>query len=189
MYENVIKEEAENAGERRIYGGEFRSFFNFKNIIPKSPIITGYLFYSYTQAISSIHYDHAAGDWVKGETLLGDIAPHKINAGLNIPILKAFNLNVRGNFVSERLVYSENALRVRNYKIAPYFTMDAALSCKYKVATLSVKVKNLTDASYFHPGLEQADSGDDFSKRSLGYRNSLLPQAGRTFMLSLNIEI
>jgi iron complex outermembrane receptor protein len=50
-------------------------------------------------------------------------------------------------------------------------------------------VKNITDSQYFHPGLEQADSGDNFSQRSLGYRNSLLPQKGRTYFITLNFYL
>lgn len=189
QYENVIKEEAENAGERRIYGAELRSTLSVKNPIPKSQNITGFLNYSYIQSYSSIYYNHTIKKWENGGTILGDIAPHKFNAGINLPIFKFVNFNVRGNYVSERLVYSRNTLRAKDYKIAPYFTMDCNLSIKFKAATLSFKMKNVTDANYFHPGVEQADSGDDFSKRSLGYRNSLLPQVGRNYMISLNVDL
>ena len=33
-YENVIKEEAENAGKRKIYGLEYKIKSKFKNFIP-----------------------------------------------------------------------------------------------------------------------------------------------------------
>lgn len=188
-YENVIKEESENAGERQIYGVEVRSALSIKNMIPRSSKITAYFYYTYTQAFSSIHYNHANGQWEDGETTLGDIAPHKINAGLNLPVLKSFNLNVRANYVSDRLVYTRNTLRAKDYIVGSYCTLDGVLSYRFKAATLSFKVKNLADANYYQPGLEQADSGDDFNNRSLGYKNSLLPQAGRTFLVSLNIDL
>lgn len=189
IYENVIKEEAENAGERKIYGAELRSIISVRNLLPKSPKITSFFYYTYTQAYSSIHFNHTTKKWENGETELGDIAPHKINAGINLPIFKYVNFNIRGNYVSERLVYTRNTLRAKDYKIAPYFTMDCNLAVKFKAATLAFKVKNIADVNYYHPGVEQADSGDDFSKRSLGYRNSLLPQMGRNYMVSLNIDL
>lgn len=188
-YDNVIKEEAENAGFRDIYGLEFRSRFNFKNPLPKSSNITTYMYYTYTRAYSSIFYNHLTQEWEEGKTLLGDIAPHKFNIGINLPIVKAFNLNLKGNYVSSRLVYTRNALRVKNYEVPSYFTCDGAVSYTFKIATVSFKVKNVLDLEYFHPGVEQADSGDDFANRSLGYRNSLLPQTGRTFMVSLNLDL
>lgn len=189
LYDNVIKEEAENAGSREIYGVEVRSRFNIKNPIPKSSNITVYLYYTHTQAYSSVHYNHNSRKWEDGQTLLGDIAPHKINAGFNLPIFKSFNLNLRGNYVSPRLVYTRNALRAKNYTVADYFIMDGAVSYRFKAVTLSVKTRNLMDVNYFQPGVAQADSGDDFSKRSLGYRNSLLPQVGRQIMIVLNIDL
>lgn len=188
-YENVIKEESENAGERKIYGAEIRSRLDVKNIIPRSSKMMFYLFYTYTQAYSSIHFNHTTKKWEEGETVLGDIAPHKINAGINLPVLKSFNVNVRANYVSERLVYTRNTLRSKDYIIGSYLTLDGTISYKFKAATLAFKMKNMADANYYQPGLEQADSGNDFGKRSLGYRNSLLPQTGRTFMLSLNIDL
>lgn len=188
-YENVIKEESENAGSRKVYGIEFQSRISITNPIPKSSKLSGYFYYTFTQAISSIHYNHSSGKWEEGETILGDIAPHKINLGLNIPILKSINFNIKGNYISQRLVYSRNTLRAKDYIIDSYLTLDANLSYRFKVATLSFKVKNIADANYYQPGVEQADSGDDFSQRSLGYKNSLLPQVGRSFMVSLNIDL
>lgn len=188
-YDNVIKEEAENAGQRDIYGFELRTRFNVKNIIPKSANITAYVYYTYTQAYSSLHYNHTTKKWEDGTVLLGDIAPHKINMGVNLPIYDGFNLNLRGNYISPRLVYTRNALRAREYTIADYFLFDGAVSYRFKAATLSFKAKNILDLNYYQPGVAQADSGDDFSKRSLGYRNSLLPQAGRTMMVVLNIDL
>lgn len=189
FYENVIKEEAENAGSRNILGAEIRSYFSFKNMIPKSANMTAYLYYTFTQSKSSIHYNHVSAMWETGETVLGDIAPHKINMGINVPVSKDFNLNIKGNYVSSRLVYTRNALRVNNYEIPPYFTLDGNLSYRFRMATLSLKVKNITDTKYFQPGLEQADSGNNFNNRSLGYRNSLLPQTGRTYMFSLTVDL
>ncbi|MBL4861853.1 MAG: TonB-dependent receptor, partial [Crocinitomicaceae bacterium] len=188
-YDNVIKEEAENAGERTIYGVEVRTNYAFKNFIPKASRISGYVYYSYIKAMSGMFYDHNETDpnidkWKEGEAELGDIAPHKINMGINLPLVKGVNLNVRGNYVSQRLVYLRNALRAKEYKIDEYFTLDGTISYNVSFLTLAIKVKNILDKEHFHPGPESASAGDDFSNRSLGYQNSVLPQAGRSYLVS-----
>ena len=90
--------------------------YSFKNFIPKASRIKGHLYYSYIKPMSSMFYDHAETDpdidkWKEGEAELGGIAPHKINIGINLPLVKGLNLNLWGNYVSERLVYLRNAFR------------------------------------------------------------------------------
>lgn len=188
-YDNVIKEEAENSGFRNIYGVELRSNYSFKNVIASAPKISAYAYYSFTKSYSSEYYDHQAEEWKVGKRELGDIAPHKINAGLNFPLVKGFNVNLRGNYVSNRLVYLRNALRAKDYEIDAYFTLDGTLSFHRKNAILSLKVKNILNTDHFHPGPESASSGDDFSHRSLGYQNSLIPQPGRSYLGSITFKL
>lgn len=188
-YENVLKEEAENAGQRDVQGFEYRGRFSFDNIFSNSTKITGNFYYSYAKTTSSIHYDFTAKAWVDGETELGDIAPHKINASMNVPIGSSWNVNLSANMVSDRTLYSRNPLRTNDRKAESYVTFDMNLRYNYKPFSVALKVKNLFDEAYFHPGAEQADSGDDFSKRSLGFRNSLIPQLKRNFMLMFETEI
>jgi iron complex outermembrane receptor protein len=52
----------------------------------------------------------------------------------------------------------------------------------------SLKIKNIFDRLEFHPGLRSANSGNDFTQRSKGYDNSLIPQAGRSVALTLTYE-
>ncbi|MFT5163759.1 MAG: outer membrane receptor for ferrienterochelin and colicins [Alteromonadaceae bacterium] len=191
-FENVIKEEAENAGTRDIWGVEYRGNFSFNHFLDDSEDISGYLNYTYTKTDSSIHYDFNAGDWVEGADEIGDIAPHKINAGLNIPVGEAFNANVRVNYVSDRELYSRNPLSDQSRpdggrEAQSYLTMDINLIYHFGPAELALKVKNLFDKSYYHPGAEAANSGDDFTRRALGYNNSLIPQDGRNWLFSLKL--
>ena len=186
-YEDVIKEEAENAGTRDIWGLEYRGRFTLPNLLVGAPDINGFLYYSFTRVKSSTHFDHEAGRWEDGDTDLGDIAPHKVNLGLNLPAARHWNFNLRANFVGERKLYSQNPLRARGRAVDSYVVVNGAASYSVGVFDLTLKVTNLLDRSYFHPGVEQADSGDDFSQRSLGFRNSLIPQPGRSFILKLGI--
>jgi iron complex outermembrane receptor protein len=186
-YENVIKEEAENAGSRDIWGIEYRGRYTLPNFISNASEISGFLNYSYTHVKSSIHFNHTSLQWEDGDTNLGDIAPQKINAGINVPMSNHWDLNLRTNFVSRRELYSQNPLRAQGKTIDPYVVLNGALSYTYRPFMITAKVLNLFDKTYFHPGVEQADSGDDFSKRSLGFRNSLIPQPKRSFVVRFSI--
>jgi iron complex outermembrane receptor protein len=194
-YDNVIKEEAENAGQRRVHGIEYRGKFQLANPFNNSADLSGYLYYSHTRSRSSIRYDHAGRAWVPGWEDLGDIAPHKLNLGLNIPFNKHLNLNLRANWVSIRDAYLRNPLRAEGRAIDAYTTLDLNLRYRRGRWGWALKVLNLFDREYYHPGVEQADSGDDFFAvdgeplRARGFRNSLLPQVGRHFLLTLELSL
>jgi len=193
-YQNVIQEAAINSGERFIYGAEVRTNLLLKNFIYKAPKIRAYAYYSYIKTQSSVYYDHSEIDpevdkWKEGNSEIGDIAPHKINLGINLPLTKGFNLNVRGNYVSQKLVYLRNAMRADDYKVDEYFTLDGTFSYKFKIISLSLKVKNILDKTYFHSGVGAASAGNNFSTRSLGYQNSLLPQDGRSYMVNVTFQL
>jgi len=189
-FKNVIKEEAENAGNRNVYGVEYRGSFAFSNFIEGGSDISGYINYTYTETESSIHYDHIVGDWADGAEEIGDIAPHKINLGVNIPVYQDWNVNLRLNYVSDRDLYTRNPLSDPNRadggrNIDAYTTLNMNVLYDFGSAELAFKVRNLFDESYYHPGAESANSGDDFTRRASGYNNSLLGQVGRSWMLSL----
>lgn len=187
-YTDVLKEEAENAGERDIYGFEYRMKSSFPNVIANSADITGYFNYTFTKATSSVHYNHELGEWQEGDTELGDIAPHKFNIGVNVPVGKQWNLNLRGNFVGERELYTRNPLRAQGEKLDAYFTLNGVMTYRYNPFEISFKVLNMLDEAYFHPGPEAANSGNDFTQRSQGYTNSLIPQPGRSFWIILGMR-
>ncbi|MEW6981262.1 TonB-dependent receptor plug domain-containing protein [Colwelliaceae bacterium 6471] len=209
-YDHVIKEEAENAGHRTSFGIEYRGSFTFDNFIDGADAITGNFYYTYTQTKSSVDYDHDIGQWV-GEGIescqnatanntltydpcadlnvnLGDIAPHKINASINLPVSDNWNVNIKANWVSSKELYLRNPLRDNGRKNNAYMVLDANVIYQHSAFSLGFKVKNLFDKQYYNSGVEGAESGDDFSQRSLGWRNSLIPQPGRNFMLTLSVE-
>lgn len=183
-YQDVIKEEAENAGTRDIYGLEYRAKTELPAIFDKTPVPLLDFNYTYTHTQSSIHYDHTIGAWQSGDAILGDIAPHKFNIGLNLPLPNEWNFNLRGQFVSARTLYLRNPLRDQGKKINSYFTLNSALTYHYDPFDITLKVKNLLNEEYFHPGVELANSGNDFTQRAQGYQNSLIPQPGRSWWLN-----
>jgi len=187
-YVNVIKEEAENAGKRDIHGLEYRLRFLFDNFIPNSSDISGYLYYTYIKVKSSIYYNHETGAWEDGEADLGDIAPHKVNFGINLPVMNKLNLFLSGNYVSKQDLYLRNPLRAKNRKLDSYLVMNCNIRYMFEPFSISLKVLNIFGKEYFHSGVESASSGDDFEQRSLGWHNSLHPQPGRSFLLGISIN-
>ena len=229
-YEDVIRESPQNAGRRRIYGLEYKFRWNLPNFIDKSPPISLYTYYTYTRALADSYYDHAMKKWQEGVTPLGeyeylfpeeakfiprtrkytnlgDIAPHKINLGINLPVKELFIFNLRGNYVSAREYYSRNALSDNgpltstdvdtvsrrivlqpDKRLDPYFIFDTGITMNFKeFGYFTFKVMNVLNTTYFHPGTAQGNAGNYFYARSLGYDSSILPQPGRSFMMNLTI--
>jgi outer membrane receptor for ferrienterochelin and colicins len=183
-YSDVIKEEADNAGERTIRGLEYKLQTDLPNPFHARDMEL-YFNYTYSRPTSHIYYDKELAQWLLGKASVGDIAPHKWNLGLNLPVSNNWSVNLRGNYISEREPYLRNPLR-GNRIIDNYFVLNAALHYEYQPVRITLKILNALDKKYFHPGPEGASAGDDFTQRSLGYQNSLIPQVGRSFWLNLN---
>jgi iron complex outermembrane receptor protein len=185
-YSDVIKEEAANAGNRDIWGVEYRGRFDYPNwFLTQAPNLTGYLYYTYTQADSSITYDQTARAWLEQTSELGDIAPHKINLGIDVPFDQHWHVNLRANYVSAITLYSRNPLRAEGKQADDRTVWNLTLGYRQKPLALNFTVQNLLNEEYYYPGGEQADSGDNFAERSSGFRNSLIPATKRSFWLIL----
>jgi len=188
-YRNVIKEEAENAGERTVTGLEYRGRFSWQNPLGADlPAISHYLYYSWTQSISSIMYDHSRAAWLPQSSVLGDIAPHKLNVGLDWPLGNRWHLHLRSNYVSRMQVYSRNPLRQQDYQTSSYWHSHLNLLYKVDDFDVALRVMNVFNSGFFYTGGEQANSGIDFSERSKGFRSSLVPSVGRNYQLMLTIR-
>jgi len=185
-YSDVIKEESENAGQRDIIGMEYRGRYAFPNFIKGAPDIHGYVYYTFTHVDSSIYYDHTAQKWLEGTEELGDIAPHKFNLGITLPYNDKLFINLRANLASSRKLYLRNPLRVQGEEAEAYALLHLNLGYRTKQFNISFKINNLLNKGYLQPGLEQADAGNNFEQRSLGFRNSLVPGVGRTYGLSFS---
>jgi hypothetical protein len=115
---------------------------------------------------------------------------------MNIPVFNALNINLRGSYVGPKELYLRNQLRYKGefgqrdkgIILDPYFLLNASVSYNFGISTLVLKIFNLLNHTYYHPGMEQADAGDNYYERSLGYKTSILPQPERHFLLVLNSE-
>lgn len=172
----------ENVGRRRIWGSEYRGRWRFENPIA-AQAITAQLYYTYTDAEAERHYNNVSGQWQYGWATQGDISPHKIQTAINIPVAERWNLNLRGNWYASRNVFSENPLRqaynparASNRKVPAYYRFDFAAQYERGPWRIDALVENIFEEEYWHPGVESAGSGDDFSIDSDGFQNSLIPQ-------------
>ncbi len=193
-YENVIKESAENAGSRDTQGFEYQGKFVADNFLQGQNPITGYIYYSYTKSESSQTYNHDTSTWELNTDDTGDITPHKINFGVNLPVSQALEFNLRARYTSKTELYSRNPLQAEGEKLESNLIFDLNTRYDFGLAELSFKIRNLLDESYYHPGVEAANSGRyegdfDFTSHSSGYQNSLLPQTGRSYWLGLTWKL
>ena len=189
QYTDVIAG-AKNVGGRDIHGFEYRGDIHFNNPVVNSADITGKIFYTYTRALAERQFDNNQSIWIRDYDNVGDIAPHKITAILNIPIQHYWNFNIRGNWVSARDLFSENPLRQQGIKAKAFFKLDANLIFKISHWRLGLKVDNLLGTDYLMPGVEGASSGNNFNIDADGFQNSLIPQVNKpyyTFSLSMEL--
>ena len=148
--------------------------------------------------------DHIFGrvtdDYAFGrECQVGDVSRLKLWAGAELGIDEDLSVTVLGRYYSSRPTVSSNPIE----KIDAYATMDLSLSYRdvwLEGLHLGVRVSNLFDTLYFHPGVNGANAGTTPGEfvtdaegsttwqGSAGSYNSLIPQPSRTFQLTLGTE-
>ncbi len=215
-YDRVIEQNFLSVYGKRIYGTEWKINYFFTNFLPSSSKISIFFNYSYVDPRNSVTYNHKEKIYKNGDTVFGkyewfydenifpetqvplprrrkyfsegDIANHKANLGINLPILSSWNINLRGSYVGQKGLYSTNPLREQGIKLDPYFLWHGTVSYSFEnYGVLAFKVYNLFNEYYLHPGVEFAGGGNYYWERSLDYRNSLLPQPGRYFLINLTL--
>ena len=188
-YKNVIRESAINDGTRDILGIEYRGRFEYQNFIDKQDKITGNFYYTYTDPKTNRRYEHEIGEWINDDTHVGDIAPHKVNASVYFPISKNLGVNLKANYYSPTDLYSRNPLSEQGIKLGSRAIFDIAAIYNSQNYSISLKVNNLFARQNMLPGINAADSGNDFTQRSLGFTNSLIPQNSRSVWLTLEFYL
>lgn len=126
---------------------------------------------------------------------IGDLSDNKLLLGATAAFSDRVQLTLRGHRIGARPTVETNPVG----KVPGYTTVDATLGVHdlvLKGAGLSLKLTNLLDEEYFHPGVRDASAGTepgrfDASGRwqgSNGFFSSLLPQPGRAVLLSLDLD-
>lgn len=188
---NSIKSVPTNIGNRDMLGASLK--VNYQNTIFENLKLRTWYYLSYIKT-NEEKFD-ADGIQIDDDEI-GDIAPYKMSYGLNFMYKNRLTFNLRGRYIYERKTVASNPLGF----VKAYNTLDANITYKnifVKGFSISFIVKNLLDEQYFHPGIRNADAGNipgywDNDKNwygSQGWSNSLLPQAGRQFLVSLMLNI
>lgn len=183
---------ARNLGDRSVVGLDMQFTALLKPEFMKSLKI-----WSYPSFILSEEEEKFDGFGDKiGEDRIGDLAYTKIYAGLTGEVNDKLTLNLRSRYISERQTISSNPVPT----IDGYFVMDMNILLTEFIdenISLGVKVTNLFDNQYFHPGLQTADAGVTpgfWDANGLGFtgsaswNNSLLAQPGRVASFSLYFD-
>jgi outer membrane receptor protein involved in Fe transport len=124
---------------------------------------------------------------------IGDLSDHKLWFGATARYRQRFTATLRGRAMGARIPVDTNPLG----QIGGYLVGDAAATAENLGAqgvSLTLRIDNLFDTHYSHPGIRTADSGEipghwegDDWIGSAGYYNSKLPQPGRRVMLTLGL--
>jgi outer membrane receptor for ferrienterochelin and colicins len=129
-----------------------------------------------------------------GEGAVGDLARNKAHFGITSSGARV-TATLRGRWIGPRDTVETNPV----HRVPSYATLDVLLRADDVLArgvALTLKATNLTNRTYFEPGVRDANAGTtpgffDASGRwigSGGYFNSLLPQPGRQILLSVEVS-
>jgi iron complex outermembrane receptor protein len=132
-----------------------------------------------------------------GDELLpeGDLAAHKAWGGLSYGF-SPVTATVIGRLVGERRTVETNPIP----SVPAFFVLDTSVNVSpffYDALSLGLRVANVLGTRYAHPGVEAASAGstpatftgDGGYRGSAGPFNSLHPQPGRTFFLTLGLDL
>ncbi len=131
-----------------------------------------------------------------GTRSIGDLAEDQVLAGATARLGEEVTVNLRGRYVAARHTVSTNPAG----RVPSYVTVDLNLRWDDLLVDgvgASLRVGNLLDEQVVHPGVREADAGFEpgtFDAAgawhgSAGWYSSLLPQAGRTLLLSLHLDL
>lgn len=195
---------AMNIGTREVRGVDLHGQALLPGGAFKQVKVWGYYSRYFRTAEEKFRYDKVAGVFDHlGTGEIGDLARDKAWAGLTLVFNERAEFTLRGRYVGDRRAVDTN---VRNdlpgspVTVVPAFaTLDLNLNLKWRKLGLSLKVDNLLDKQYAHPGVRDASAGyvpgvfgADNMTYSGGsgyhYFNSQMPQPGRSLKVTLHLK-
>lgn len=181
---------AENIGKRKMIGFEYAG-----KMLLNSPLSFIHKFKAdwYLSYIDSKENLDDGQGW--NET--GNMAPIKIKAILTAYVTKDLSVSLQNRWTDEIKTVASNPIE----KIDAHFVTDAFITYNNLAVnglSLGLKIYNLFDTEYYHPGYRGANAGenlifdandqlDETISGSQGWYNSRLPQPLRTVMLNLRL--
>ena len=155
----------QNTGERNIYGAQ-------ANVNYKDKQLRLYLNYTFTNPTDT----DSSGE----ELRIADIASHQLNFGGNYKFNNGLNINLRTNFMGDRVVGPGTTVPANTATFEPYYLLNATISYKLFKEKINIQytVNNILDHQYYSPGIRSTQSW--YTKR--------IPQFGRNMHLRLNFN-
>lgn len=175
---------AQNAGTMDITGLDLHGQLKFVGVLGKQLSVWAYL----TNTLNATGDPYNAHLNALNSRDIGDIAKTKAQIGATALFTDSMSLTLKGRHIGARNVVATNPAR----QVSAFNTFEMHFQLSHLMTrnlSLGLKITNLTDAKYFHPGLADADAGvtpatfdanGDYVG-SQGYHSSLLPQAGRGY--------
>ncbi len=189
---NLNNGAARNLGDRSVVGLDF----NFSTVLQPT-FMKSLRLWSYPSFILAEEEEKFDGEGTKiGNDRIGDLAYIKLMGGVTAEFNEVISLNARFRYIGERKTVPTNPVAT----IDDYFVADLNLLIRNVIEeniSFGVKVNNLLDEQYFHPGLQSADAGTTpgvWTANGLGWNgsqswsNSLLPQPGRMVSFSMYFD-
>ncbi|OIN60650.1 TonB-dependent receptor plug domain-containing protein [Arsenicibacter rosenii] len=170
----------QNTGTADIYGIQAVADYQY------SERFQFYANYSYTNAFRGVTTTNAAGEFVKTQLQVGDIARHHVNAGANGKFFSnKLNINLRFNYVGNRPVGPGTSVPGNTKQPGGYFPaytlVNAAITYRiFSFAQLQLILNNALNEVYADPGTRSANG------TTQAYRT---PQKTRNAMLRLMVSL
>jgi len=188
----TFKGSAGNLGDRVVVGSDFMA----QALIPNSGLrrLNAWAYFSWIiQAEEKVPSPEDKAILLRED--IGDLAKYKLWLGATAEFNRYFSATVLARKIWQRETVESNPIdSIPGFQI---IDLNFLLEDFYVDGLgLALKVENLLDEKYFHPGVMQADSGEIPGKfdadgawlGSKGIFNSKLPQPGRTISLTLFID-
>jgi outer membrane receptor for ferrienterochelin and colicins len=172
-----------NLGKRRMIGTEFYGKILLRNLGPAITKLRGDLY------ISQIKSEEDLGD-TGDYTETGNMAPIKVKLIGTILLWNKWSLSLQNRYISEIETVSSNPIK----KIDAWFVSDFFTQVNdfpIKGLSVGIKVYNIFNKDYFHPGYRAADAGEESVDNALfntSWYNSRLPQPERTFLFNMRYK-
>jgi outer membrane receptor protein involved in Fe transport len=120
----------------------------------------------------------------------GNMAPIKIKAIITGVLWNHLSISLQNRYISAINTVDTNPIK----KIDAWYVTDTFIQYNdilVKGLSLGIKIYNVFDTDYFHPGYRDADAGEvsvNYALLETNWYNSRLPQPGRTFLFNLRLK-
>lgn len=176
-----------NIGKRKMNGGEVFAKSIFHKPFGKIDKIKTDVFVSYINSQEDLLN---TGSFIN----TGNMATWKVHGIVTLYFMRNFSFSVLSRYIDNINTVASNPIS----NINGYFVQDAFLNASFfknQMLSTGVKVYNLYDIVYYHPGYRDADAGEQAYDNagnlipSAGWYNSRLPQPRRMvyFIVSLRL--